>query len=56
MLEGASAQTYVWYYLCPQCGHAWSVSRTNETDVHHVTALPALITAEPQKQETRGLS
>ena len=50
VLEGASADTYVWYYLCPHCGHAWAVSRKDDTDVHHVTPMPPRVTAQPVKR------
>ena len=41
LLEGASAGAYVWYYICPQCGHTWSVSKIDETNIRHVTPLPS---------------
>jgi len=39
-LDGASQAAYVWYYRCDACGHAWSVSKTDEANVHHITPLP----------------
>ena len=40
VLEGPSADAHVWYYRCPECGHAWSVSKADETDIHDITPLP----------------
>ena len=40
VLEGASADAYVWYYRCPRCGHAWSVSKDDDTDIRPITPLP----------------
>ena len=50
VLEGPSGDAYVWYYRCPACGHAWSVSKTDETDVHHITPLPPTDPANPVKR------
>lgn len=47
VLEGASADAYVWYYRCAKCGHTWAVSKADGTIVHHVTPLPTDEPPEP---------
>jgi len=39
-LEGTSADKDVWYWRCDDCGHIWTVSKTDETDIRHITPLP----------------
>jgi hypothetical protein len=40
LLENSSDYAYVDYYRCPNCTHVWKVSKTDPTDIRHVTPLP----------------
>jgi len=46
--DGISANTDVWYWRCDQCGHIWTVSKTDETDIEHISPLP------PKKTRANG--
>jgi hypothetical protein len=45
-----SRDTYVWYYHCGRCGHAWSISKTDETVVQHVTPVRKWVTHQLQSE------
>ena len=34
-----SADTDCWYWRCDECGHVWTVSRTDETDIRYIFLL-----------------
>jgi hypothetical protein len=42
-----NADTYLWDYICPACGDMWTVSKTDETDIHHMTPLRPFLPKRP---------
>jgi DNA-directed RNA polymerase subunit RPC12/RpoP len=38
-LDGTSADKTCWYWRCDHCGHLWTVSKTDDSDIRQITPL-----------------